>query len=106
MEGKKTHLDIPDDDTDDISKIAISDKHLLITALESGFTTIPMPILETMFEKANRLLEIQKTQFPNQVLQIASSWAHKHSPNSYTGKRRVSEERSFLRKYLHQNMRR
>ena len=71
MEGKKTHLDVLDVVTTDTSEITISDKHLPITALESGITTIPMPILETMFDKANRLLEYQKTLFPNEELQMA-----------------------------------
>ena len=64
MQGKKTHLDVPDDDTTDTSEITVSDKHLPITALESGITTIPIPILETMFDKANRLLELPENIIP------------------------------------------
>ena len=64
MEGKKTHLDVPDDNTMGNSEIAVLDKHPPITALESGITTIPMPILETMFDKANRLLELPENIIP------------------------------------------
>ena len=70
--GKKTHLDVPDDDTTDTSEITVSDKHLPITALESGITTFHMPILETMFDKANHLLELPENIIPNQVLQMAN----------------------------------
>ena len=64
MEGKKTHLDVPDVVTTDASEITISDKRLPITALESGITAVPMPILETMFDKANRLLELPENIIP------------------------------------------
>ena len=64
MEGKKTHLDVPHVVTTDPSEITISDKHLPITALESGITTIRMPILETRFDKANRLLELPENIIP------------------------------------------
>ena len=64
VDGKRTHLDVPDVVTTDTSEITISDKHLPTTALESGITTIPMPILERRFDKANRLLELPENIIP------------------------------------------
>ena len=37
---------------------------LLITASDSGVTTVPMPILSAMFEKANRLLQTPSNVIP------------------------------------------
>ena len=59
MDGKKTHLDVHDvEKHDDVSnQQALPKKPLLLSAAESVITSIPMPVLDSMFERANRQLE-------------------------------------------------
>ena len=59
MDGKRTHLNVYDEEeqNDSTNQQALPTKRLPFSAAKSGITTIPLPILDSMFERANRLLE-------------------------------------------------
>ena len=65
MDGKRTHLNVyvEEEQNDSTNQQALPTKRLPFSAAKSGITTIPLPILDSMFERANRLLE-----FPENVI--------------------------------------
>ena len=65
IDGKRTHLNVyvEEEQNDSTNQQALPTKRLPFSAAKNGITTIPLPILDSMFERANRLLE-----FPENVI--------------------------------------
>lgn len=84
MDGKKTHLDLTDEETatpTNNETSSSSANHLPVTAVECGITTIPIAILDAMFEKANHLLDSPANVIPKPGATDGSFIVAGHSNN-------------------------